>query len=109
MYINCQNFIAFAIKFLNRSFNETIVECEVSSLEDIETKKRHSNHDTSVKLNFIATNGPHPLVSLPLVKDFLNAHFGQDWHFTLANSKWYVSKVADRHFYDAKMQCNSLE
>ena len=29
-------FIAFAVKFLNRSFNEAIVESEVSSLEDIE-------------------------------------------------------------------------
>ena len=65
-YSNCQNFIAFAVRFLNRTINETIVESEVSSLEDIETKKRHLEHDTSVKLNFISTNGPHPLVSLPL-------------------------------------------
>ena len=71
-YSNCQNFIAFAIRFLNRTFNETIVETEISTLEDIENKKRPLNRDTSVKLDFITTKGPHPLVSLPLVKDFLN-------------------------------------
>ena len=38
-YSNCQNFIAFAVRFLNRTINETKVESEVSSLEDIETKK----------------------------------------------------------------------
>ena len=107
-YSNCHNFIAFAVRFLYRTINETIAESEVSSLEDIETKKRHLEHDTSVKRNFISTNGPHPLVSLPLVKDFLNAHFGKDWHFTRSNSKWYVSKVVDRHFHEAKMFPNSL-
>ena len=76
-YNNCQNFIAYAFRFLNRTFNETIVESEVSPLEDIENKKTPLKHDTSVKLNFITTNGPHPLVSLPLVKDFSNVHFGK--------------------------------
>ena len=34
-YVYCKYLIAFAVKFLNRSFNEVIVESEVSSLEDI--------------------------------------------------------------------------
>ena len=34
---NCQHFISFAISFLNRSFNEPVVEPEVSSIEDVET------------------------------------------------------------------------
>ena len=42
-YQQCKHFIDFALKFLNRTFNETIVESEVSSLEDIETKKRNLN------------------------------------------------------------------
>ena len=70
-YQHCKHFIDFALKFLNRTFNETIVESEVSSLEDIETKKRNLNHENAVKLNFISTNGSHPLVSLPLVTDIL--------------------------------------
>ena len=107
-YKDCVHFNAFAVKFINRTFNETIVESEVSSLEDIETKKRPLKHENSVKLNFISTNGPHPLVCLPLVKDVLNAYFGRDWHFTLAKSKWFVSKVVDRHFHDAKNCNNSL-
>ena len=95
-----------AFRFLNRTFNETIVETEVSTLEDIENKKRPLKHDTSVKLNFITTNGP--LVSLPLVKNCLNAHFGKDWRFTMTDSKWYTSKVIDRNFHDAKNLLNSL-
>ena len=109
LYTDCKYFIGFAVKFINRSLNETIVGCEVSSLEDIEGIKRPLKHANSVKLNFISTNGPHPLVSLPLVKDFLTAYFGKDWHFTLANSKWFVSKVVDKHLYDAKNCSNSLE
>ena len=102
------HFNAFAVRFINRTFNETIIDSEVSSLEDIETKKRPLKHENSVKLNFISTNGPHPLVSLPLVKDVLNTYFGRDWHFTLAKSKWFISKVVDRHFHDAKNCNNSL-
>ena len=108
-YQNCKYFLAFAVKFLNRSFNETIVESEVSSLEDIDTKKRPLKHETSVKLNFVSTNGPHPLASLPLVRDFLTDFFGKEWHFTLANSKWLTSKVVDGHFEAAKNLSNSLE
>ena len=62
-----------------------------------------------MKLNFISSNGPHPLASLPLVKDLFTAYFGKDWHFTLSNSKWFVSKVVDRHFDQAKKDINSLE
>ena len=58
-------------------------------------------------LNFVATNGPHPLVSLPLVKDFLTAYFGKDWHFVLSESKWFVSKVVD--IQNARNLPNSLE
>ena len=71
-YQHCKQFIDFALKFLNRTFNETIVESEVSSLEDIETKKRNLNHENAVKLNVISTNSSHPLVSLPLVTDILD-------------------------------------
>ena len=38
-YQHCKHFIDFALKFLNRIFNETIVELDDSSLED---KKRKS-------------------------------------------------------------------
>ena len=108
-YQNCKYFIDYSLKFLNRTFNETIVESEVSSLEDIETKKRRLKHETSVKLNFISTNGPHPLVSVPLVNDFLTDFFGKEWHFTLSSSKWFTSKVVDGHIEAARNLANSLE
>ena len=82
-FSNCQHFINLAISFLNRSFNETVVESEVSSLEDVEMRKRPLKHETGVRLNFISSNGPYPLASLPLVKDFLTAYFGKDWQFSL--------------------------
>ena len=62
----------------------------------------------SEKVKFIASNGPHLLVSLDLVDDMLTNYFGKDWHFTIANSKWYVSKTIDRHFKTAKDLPNSL-
>ena len=105
----CKHFIDFALQFLNRIFNETIVESEVPSLEDIETKKRNLSHENAVKLNFISTNRPHPLVSLPSVTDILTDFFGKDWHFTLAQCKWFISKVIDSHFEAAKNLANSLE
>ena len=43
-------------------------------------------------LNFISANGPHPLSAMGLVTDFLTNHFGSEWHFTLNNSNWFVSK-----------------
>ena len=70
--------------FLNRSFNECIVESEVSSVEDISTSSRHLKDENVEKLNFISSNGPHPLVSMSLVDDMLTNHFGKDWHFSIA-------------------------
>ena len=44
-YQHYKHFIDFALKFLDGTFNETIVESEVSSLEDIETTKLNLNHE----------------------------------------------------------------
>ena len=46
--------------------------------EDIETRKHNLNHKNAVALNFISTNGPNPLVSLPLVSDFLTEQKAMD-------------------------------
>ena len=100
--------LPFALLFLNRSFNEGIVEVEVSSLKNVSTERRPLNQSTVEMLNFISTNGPHPLVAMNLVDDFLNAHFGKDWHFTTNQTKWFVSKTVDRHFKLAKDLPNSL-
>ena len=67
---NCKKFNAYALKFLNRSFNEGIVEVEVSSLNKISSESRPLQQQTTDKLNFISTNGPHPLVSSGLVENF---------------------------------------
>ena len=93
-----KKFNAFALLFLNRSFNEGIVEVEVSNLNNVSTERRPLNQSTVEMLNFISTNGPHPLVAMNLVDDFLNTHFGKDWHFTVNQSKWFVSKTVDRQF-----------
>ena len=103
-----KKFNAFALLFLTRSFNEGIVEVEVSSLKNVATERRPLNQSTVEMLNFISTNGPHPLVAMNLVDDFLNAHFGKDWHFTINQSKWFVSKTVDRHFKLARELPNSL-
>ena len=88
---HCKRLNAFALRFLNCSFNDGIIEVKVSSLKSISTGKRPLQQKTTEMLNFICTNGPHPLVAMPLVDDFLNAHFGKDWHFTVNQSKFFVS------------------
>ena len=108
-YRNCK-FVNFIIlKNLNRSHNECIVESAVSRDAEIQRSDRPLKDENAEKLNFIATNGPHPLVSMNLVDDMLTNHFGKDWHFTIGNSKWFISKTVDRHFQCARNLPNSLQ
>ena len=108
-YENCKFINYFALQFLNRSFNECVVECEVSNFENIQTSSRHLTDKNAEMLNFISSNGPHPLVSQRLVDDFLTNHFGKNWHFTTSTSSFFISKTVDRHFQCAKSQPNSLQ
>ena len=107
-YKNCKFVNFIALKFLNRSYNECIVESAVSNVESIDTSGRPLKDENVEKLNFIATNGPHPLVSMNLVEDMLTNRFGKDWHFTINKSKWFVSKTVDRHVQYARSLPNSL-
>ena len=86
-----------------------MVESEVSSLEDIQNSSRHLKDENAEKLNFISSNGPHPLVSSSLVNDMLTNYFGSDWHFVLARSSYFVSKTVDRHVKSAEAFPNSLK
>ena len=83
-------------------------EVEVSSLNKISSESRPLQQQTTDQLNFILTNRPHPLVSSGLVEHFLDAHFRRDWHFTLAQSKWFVSRNVDQHMEKAKSLPNSF-
>ena len=49
--VDCFN---FALKFLNRSLNEGVVEVEVSNLENINSKKRPLKYRNVETLNFIS-------------------------------------------------------
>ena len=53
LYKNCKKLNAFALRFLNRSFNEAIVEEEVSSLKNISTERRPLQQKTTEMLEFI--------------------------------------------------------
>ena len=82
---NCKFVNHFCLHFLNRSFNECIVEFEVSSVGEIQPSSRPLKDENAEKLNFVASNGPHPLVSQKLVDDMLSRHFGKNslhWNFT---------------------------
>ena len=89
------------LQLLTRSFN-CVVETEVSKVEGIQTSDRPLKDENAEKLNFISFNGPHPLMSTKIVEEMLTRHFGEDWHFTLANSRRFVSKVVDRQFKSAE-------
>ena len=67
----------FALKFLNLSFNEAVVEVEVSNLKQQSTESRSLLQKTTEMLNFVSTNGPHPLVSMNVADSFLDLHFGE--------------------------------
>ena len=69
---------------------------------------RKKAHENTEKLNFISTNGPHPLMAQSLVDAFLTNHFGANWHFTIVNSKWFVSKTVDKQLAIARSSNNTL-
>ena len=71
-YHNCKFINFIMLKYLNRSYNECIVECAVSSVEEIDTSGRPLKDENVEKLNFIASNVPHPLVRMNLVDDIYN-------------------------------------
>ena len=98
----------FALTFLNGSLNEAVVEVEVASLNETSTERRSLSQESTKMLNFISTNGPHPLVSMNLVQKFLDDNFGDNWHFTIHKSNHSVSKVVDAHFKETKALPNSL-
>ena len=108
IYRHCKLVNGFALKFLNRSLNEAVVEVEVASLNETSTERRPLSTESTKMLNYISTNGPHPLVSMNLVHKFLNDHFGNNWHFTIHKSNHFVSKVVDGHFKDTQALPNSL-
>ena len=58
-YRNCKFLNHYALQFLNRSFNECIVESEVSNIEDIQSSERNLTSENADKLNSISFNGPH--------------------------------------------------
>ena len=78
------------------------METKVSKVEGIQTNDRPRKDENAEKLNFISSNGPHTLMSTKIVEEMLLRHFGDDWHFTLVNSKWFVLKTIDRYFQSAK-------
>ena len=93
---------------MNRSLNEAVAEVEISNLDQTSTESRPLAQKTTEMLNFVSSNGPHPLVCMSLVDSFLDAKFGTDWHFTIHQSKYFVSKAIDAHFKSAKELPNSL-
>ena len=82
---------------------------EVSAINSIETSSRPLKHETSEKLSFISSNGPHPLAALNVIEDALNLYFkGKKWHFVLLDNKYFTSMVVDRLFREAKAMPNEL-
>ena len=68
-YRNCKFLNHYALQFLNRSSNGCIVESEVSNIEDIQCSERNLTIENADKLNFISSNGLHPLKSVGVVED----------------------------------------
>ena len=81
----------------------------MSSISHIETCFRRLKHEMGETLTFISTNGPHPIASLNIVEDAMNAHFkGKPWHFVLCTSKYFTSKVVDRQIRESENMANDL-
>ena len=76
--MDCKQVNFFALKFLNRSFNEAVVEVEISNLKQQSTESRSLLQKTTEMLNFVSTNGPHPLVSMNVADSFIDLHFGKE-------------------------------
>ena len=77
-------------------------------MEDISISScGHLDDENVEKLNFISSNGPHPLCSKNVVEAMLTNHFGKN--FTVKKSSVVVSQTVDRHFESAKSLSNSLQ
>ena len=50
----------------------------MSNIEDIQCSERNLTCENADKLNFVSSNGPHPLKSMGVVEDMLTRKFGKD-------------------------------
>ena len=82
--------------------------CRVGGIK-LDYSSCHLDDENIEKLNFISSNGPHPLCSENVVEAMLTNHFGKNWHFTVMKSSFFVSQTVDRHFESAKSLPNSLQ
>ena len=76
-YRNCKFANHFILPFFTRSLNECVLETEVSNVEHITTSKRPLKDENTEMLNFVSTNGPHPLMSSKVV-EYVNICFATD-------------------------------
>ena len=104
----CKFINHYALQLLTRSFNGALWKPRCRRLKEFKLVIGHSKMKT--QKNLISSNSmvQNPLMSTKIVEEMLTRHFGEDWHFTLANSRRFVSKVVDRQFKSAEDSPNLL-
>ena len=103
---NCKRILAFALRFLSRSFNECGVESAFSNIKQTDSDGRPYSHETVEKLCFIKFNGPYPLVFQSLIRKALAKRFGNgNWHFITNNQIFFTSTCITSQI---KMQRNNF-
>ena len=106
-YSDIKYLLAFVIKPLTRTYNETYLESFFSKVKLTDDVGKPLNYETVENLCFIRGNGPHPLAAKPLLRAALNEKFkGEEWHFTTVTNDFYTSACVQNQIKEAQKEYN---
>ena len=94
LYSNSKKVLAYSLRWLSKTFNESNCESFFHALKDIDESGKPLNFETVEDLCFIKCNGPNPLKAKTLIRGALNRHFDKKpWHFLTESKKFFISSM----------------
>ena len=102
LYSNSKKVLAYSLRWLSKTFNESNCESFFHALKDIDESGKPLNFETVEDLCFIKYNGPNPLKAKTLIRGALNRHFDKKpWHFLTESKKLFISPCVSGQLQEA--------
>ena len=102
LYSNSKKVLAYALRWLSKTFNESKCESFFHALKEIDDSGKPLNFETVEDLCFIKYNGPNPLKAKTLIRGALNRHFDKKpWHFVTESKKFFISPCVSGQLKEA--------
>ena len=102
LYSNSKKVLAYSLRWLSKTFNESNCESFFHTLKDIDDSGKPLNFETVEDLCFIKYNGPNPLKAKTLIRGALNRHFDKKpWHFLTESKKFFISPCVSGQLQEA--------